>query len=188
MHIVDVFMKSTQPYSQSRPIQSVKPSQETHDDFENRVWKERMHSSPEGKMLIPPGAFKNALSEAAKRKSMKIPGQRNATYTKCFESGVMVVEPLLTTVDVAGVQPERLFVPADGVRGSGKRVWKNFPFIPSWSGSTKFYILDDLITESIFVEHLKEAGNLIGIGRFRPKNNGYYGRFEIVKHIYGEAV
>ena len=28
--------------------------------------------------------------------------------------------------------------------------------------------------------HLKEAGQFIGLGRFRPRKNGYYGRFEIV--------
>ena len=26
---------------------------------------------------------------------------------------------------------------------------------------------------------LREAGKFIGIGRFRPRNNGYYGRFDV---------
>lgn len=181
MHIiVTAKLKSTSFYSQGRPIQSEKPAKETPDNFENRTWRERMHVDPEGYIQIPPGSFKNALSEAAKRKSMKIPGQRNSTYTKCFEAGIMVVDPLRTTVKAADVLPERLFVPSDGMRGGGKRVWKNFPLIPAWEGSVDFHIFDGAITEPVFREHLVEAGNLVGVGRFRPKNNGYYGRFTVL--------
>jgi hypothetical protein len=42
-----------------------------------------------------------------------------------------------------------------------------------------FHILDDVISPDVFEQHLKDAGNFIGIGRFRPRNNGYYGRFSV---------
>jgi len=74
-----------------------------------------------------------------------------------------------------------LFVPADGKRGSGKRVEKCFPVIPEWQGDLAFYILDETITEDVFRYHLEQAGKFIGIGFFRPRNNGYFGRFEVVK-------
>jgi len=57
---------------------------------------------------------------------------------------------------------------------------KCFPLIPSWSGTVEFHILDQTITKEPFEETLREAGNFIGIGRFRPKNNGFYGRFRLV--------
>ena len=41
----------------------------------------------------------------------------------------------------------------------------------------------ETITLSVFRKHLEEAGKFIGIGRFRPRNNGFYGRFE-VKEIH----
>lgn len=41
----------------------------------------------------------------------------------------------------------------------------------------EFLILDEIITEEVFREHLADAGSFIGIGRFRPRNNGFYGRF-----------
>jgi hypothetical protein len=31
----------------------------------------------------------------------------------------------------------------------------------------------------VFAEHLREAGNFIGVGRFRPEKGGYYGRYKV---------
>jgi len=46
-----------------------------------------------------------------------------------------------------------------------------------------FYILDEIITKEVFERTLTMAGQFIGIGRFRPQNNGFYGRFEVVMVI-----
>jgi len=50
--------------------------------------------------------------------------------------------------------------------------------IPVWGGEVEFIIIDDTINEQAFRYHIEQAGQLIGIGRFRPRNNGYYGRFK----------
>ena len=84
--------------------------------------------------------------------------------------------PAIKAADVKG---EWLFVPSDGVRGSGKRVDKCFPVIHEWGGNVTFHVLDETITEDVFLNHLKQAGAFIGIGRFRPRNNGFYGRFAV---------
>lgn len=174
-------LESVSPYSQSRKIQSIKPREETSVDFEKRTWKERCHVGTDGNLFIPPMAFKNCLAEAAKMISMKIPGQRNATYTKFFEAGILIMEPMPLSIKLADVQGEWLFVPADGKRGGGKRVDKCFPVIPAWRGSLNVHVLADEITREVFEAHLEKAGSYIGIGRFRPRNNGYYGRFKVVK-------
>lgn len=169
------------PYSQSKVIETPKNAKETHDDHEERTWRERMHITDEGLVFIPPTALKNCLSEAAKYLAKKIPGQGKATYTKHFEAGVMCVEPVVLSIKGGEVKGERLFVPADGKRGGSSRVWKRFPKIPAgWEGEAEFIILDPLVTRDVFLEHLVEAGKYIGIGRFRPRNNGYYGRFEVL--------
>ena len=36
---------------------------------------------------------------------------------------------------------------------------------------------DDKMT--VFEHVLNQMGNIIGVGRFRPRNNGYYGRFVV---------
>lgn len=51
--------------------------------------------------------------------------------------------------------------------------------IESWCGLITIHVLDDTITEDVLEDHLKQAGQFIGIGRFRPRNNGYYGRFKV---------
>ena len=175
-------LESVSNYSQSRHYDKdeVPPlKQELDKDYENRTWRNRMHVNDSGNVFIPPMAFKNCISEVAKYKSVKIPGKRNATYTKHFESGILVLESLELSIQGKDVPGEHLFVPSDGIRGSGKRVWKWFPLIAQWSGEVVFYILDEIITEDVFWQHLADAGNFIGVGRFRPSRNGFYGRFRI---------
>jgi hypothetical protein len=175
-----VQLESVSPYSQSRHYDVEKLEKEIPKDYEARTWQERLHVDDKGNVFIPPMAFKNCLSEAAKYLGIQVPGKGKANYTKHFEAGVLVTEPLLLSVKKEEVKGEWLFVPSDGKRGGGRRVDKCFPVIQQWSGTVAFYILDELITESVFRQHLEEAGKFIGIGRFRPRNNGFYGRFKVI--------
>lgn len=168
------------PLSQSRYITEPKKSKETAADHEERCWRHRLHSNSDGNVIMPPMAFKNCLTEAARFLSIKIPGKGQKTYTKSFEAGVLVTEPLVIDVKAADVVGERMFVPSDGVKGGGKRVEKIFPVIPEWEGRVDFLIYDSAITEEVFTRVLTEAGRFVGLGRFRPFNGGYYGRFDVV--------
>ena len=172
-------LKSVSPYSQSRFHNEEKLEKEGHDDYEKRTWIKRLHINEDGKVLIPPMSFKNCLSECARYISMQIPGKGKATYTKHFEAGVMVTGPLVLDITEDQVKGEWLHVPSDGRRGGTKRVLKCFPYVPQWDGDVIFYIFDDTITEDVFKYHLEQAGKFIGIGRFRPRNNGFYGRFTV---------
>jgi len=183
-------LEGVSPYSQSAPIKSVKNTGESSDVFEERTWRERMHVDEKGYVFIPPMAVKNAMPEVAKFLSESVPGKGKATWTKHFEAGILAIEPITLGVKADDVQGERLFVPASGKRGDGKRVWRTFPLIPSgWRGRCELMILDPAIIgdiernknirESAFVRHLEHAGKFIGLGRFRPRNNGFYGRFKV---------
>ena len=184
MHTAICKLKSMSPYSQSKYIQEKKTRDETHADFEKRSWIQRCHWDAEGYMYIPPMSFKNCLSEAAKYKSIQIPGKGKSTYTKHFEAGVLVVEPLRLSVTQDQIKHEWLHVPSDGRRGGTTRVEKCFPLVPTWDGDVEFLILDEIITQEVFEEHLRDAGSFIGIGRFRPRNNGFYGRFAVESVIW----
>lgn len=72
-----------------------------------------------------------------------------------------------------------IFTPSDGVPGSGKRVWRCYPMISQWTGEVEIIIADDTITEDVFKDVLTQAGQLIGLGRFRVRNRGNYGRFSV---------
>ena len=174
-----VGLRSVSPYSQSRHYTVDKLPRELARDYEARTWRERLHVNSDGNVFIPPMAFKNALSEAAKFLSMPVPGKGKATYTKNIEAGILVPEGVDLGIRAADVEGEWLFLPSDGKRGSGKRVDKCFPLIRQWSGHVTFLILDEIVTREVFAEHIELAGKFIGIGRFRPRNNGFYGRFVV---------
>ena len=124
-------------------------------------------------------SFKNCLSDVAKFLGMQIPGKKQRTYTKHFVSGILCPEPLVLPIKKEEVEGVWQFVPSNGQRGGGKRVSKCFPVIQEWEGDVTFYILDETVTEKVFAQHLEEAGKFIGLGVFRPQNNGFYGRFTV---------
>jgi hypothetical protein len=181
MRVCIATLESISPYSQSRHYETEKLNKERPDDYEARTWRDRLHADDSGEVFIPPMAFKNALSEIAKFLSVQIPGKGKATFTKHFEAGVLVMEAAKLGIKKENVEGEWFFVPADGRRGGSKRVKKCFPVIRNWQADVKFYILDETVTREVFEQHLVESGRFIGIGRFRPRNNGFYGRFKVLR-------
>jgi len=170
-------------YSQGRAYQRdvQKKHKENSEDYEERTWKERVHAKPDGKVFIPGIALSNCIKEAAKFLSIQVPGKGKATYTKHFDAGINIFDDVELDVLKDDVEGEWLFVPGDGQQGGGKRVWKCFPFIEvgKWGGEFLITITDDAITEDVLRTVLLAAGNQIGIGRWRPRNRGQYGRFEV---------
>lgn len=175
-------LKSVSPYSQSKHYVVDKLPKELAGDYEKRTWRERLHVDKDNYVVIPPMSFANSLKEAAKYLSIPVPGKGKSLFTKHFEAGVMVPEPLQLPIKKEDVDEEWVFVPSDGQRGGSTRVDKCFPLIREWEGTVTFYIMDDVITQDVFRQVLETSGALIGIGRFRPRNWGYYGRF-IVEEI-----
>lgn len=192
-----VTVRGMTAYSQSRFHNTEKLQKELSDDYERRTWRNRLHVNEDGHVMVPPLAFKNCMSEIAKFLGQQIPGKGKSTYTKHFEAGIQVInEPMIRVngkpIHKDEVPGEAMFVPADGIRGSGKRVMKTYPMVPKyWTTTVVFEISDSVITDKVFFEHLEQAGRLIGIGTFRVRNNGTLGRFMVeqepdeAKSIYG---
>ena len=187
MKTVIASVEGVSPYSQGRAYEVEKLQGEGPDDYERRTWRNRLHVDAAGQVFIPPMSYKNALAEAAKFLSIGIPGKGKSTYTKHFEAGVLAVEPAPLGIRAEDVECERLFVPADGRPGGGKRVHKYFPIIqPGWRADFSFMVLDETVLQTssdgimtVFEYILRRTGQFIGIGRFRPRNRGYYGRFAV---------
>lgn len=181
MKIAKCTLKSVSPYSQNKYYKTPKDEKELSAAYEERTWRDRCHTDKDNNIIIPPMVFANSLKEAAKYMSIPIPGKSKQTFTKNFEAGILVTDPITLPIKKENVEGEWLFVPSNGQRGSGSRVEKCFPVIREWEGVVTYYILDDIITEDVFKRVLDTCGNLIGVGRFRPRNLGYYGRFRVVK-------
>jgi hypothetical protein len=186
MKIVTFHLTGASPYSQSRPHLDEYLDGESHDDFRRRTWRSHLHVDKDGWVFSTPASIKNCLSESAKFMNIGIPGKGKSTYTKHCEAGVACIEPIRLGIKAADVQSETLFLPADGRRGSGKRVWKTYPILPEWSGDVELVILDETVLQTskrtgnpVLQDIAESAGQFIGLGRFRPKNNGWYGRFTV---------
>lgn len=176
-----VALESATPLCMSKYIAVPKLDKEGPDDFEKRTWRERIHADDKGEVFIPPMALKFSITEAAAFNGEKIKGRGQATWTKHFEAGILVAAPVMLGIKKDTVPGQWLLMNADGKRGSGTRVMRQIPTIPSWKGTAVYYILDDTITKEVFARTLEQAGLLIGIGQFRPRRGGYCGRYSVKK-------
>lgn len=179
MRVADVTLKGISPYSQSKYSKVERQDQESGSAHEERTWRNRCHVDAEGRIVIPPMAFKHAVCEQAKRLGMKIEGKRGATYAKYLNAGLLVMEGLTLPVTKDKVEGEWLFVPANGRAGDSTRVERCYPIVREWGGTVRFIILDDIITEKVFEAHVRKAGQFVGIGRWRPERGGMNGRFQV---------
>ena len=177
-----VTLTSASPYSQSRLYSAEVPKleKESSGDYDGRNWREHQHYDRKtGEVYIPPMALKNALMECAQYLGEKIPGKGQATWTKHFTAGLLVTDPVMLGLHKDETEGETFMCHADGKRNSGTRVPRKFPVIHEWEAKATFYILDETITKDVFARYLEEAGKFIGVGRFRPRNGGFYGRFHV---------
>lgn len=179
--IVTVSLESISPYSSSRMHDTPKLDKERPDEYEQRTWREKLTADEAEQAVIPAMAFKQALDRCAKVLGLQVPGKGKATFTKHFLSGCLCESDVQLGVKKDQVQSVTINAHADGVRGSGKRVKRTFPVIPKWAATAKFIILDDAITKDVFERVMKESGQFVGVGRFRPENGGLNGRYKATK-------
>lgn len=173
------------PYSQSALQKSPMNDRESHDDFDERTWREKCTVNDKGQVCAPQMGFKQAVDTAAYKLGEKVPNRRGATFKNFFASGFFCNGdvPLANGKPLTPGDASMIMINANsnGIRGSGKRVKRRFPQFAQWTGVVEFTILDDVITKEVFERHLKAAGMIVGIGRYRPENGGTNGRFRPVK-------
>lgn len=158
-----------------------KAEKEPPADYELRAWRERCHVDRDGFVFIPPTAFKEAITQAARYLGVKIPGRGNNSYTKHFTAGIIISEGIKLGIKKADVPGEWLYLNADGKKGGNKRVWRCMPYIEEWRGDLSIHVLDDTITQDVLAYHLEQSGVFVGIGRFSPQRGGYYGRYRVAE-------
>lgn len=175
-----VTVEGIAPYSASRAHEEPKLAKETHDDYDARTWRHKLTLGPNGTVVIPSGGWKQAVDGAAKMVGGKIPGKGQATYSKLFLTGVLVEGDADLEIDPNTVEHVRIHCNADGVRGSGKRVFRRFPQIPHWKTKVHFLITDPNLPDEVFERVVIAAGRCQGVGRWRPEKGGSNGRFSVV--------
>ncbi len=185
--VAHLTLASITPYSQSRQHDEPKLEGENHEAYDARTWRHKMSvatRSGTDTVVIPAHGLHQAIAAAAKYSKRQIPGQGKATWTAKFLSGITLFEDPALGIDPASVGVVTISANSDGVRGSGKRVPRRFPIIPTWEASFDVFILDPIITQDVFREMVEIAGMFIGIGRFRPEKGGTNGRFKIASLVW----
>jgi hypothetical protein len=179
--IATLTLEGLAPYSQSRQHDEPRLEGESHDAYDRRTWPSKQTvETRDGKrtVVVPAHAILQCFASAARYSKKQIPGQGKATWTAKFTSGLALLENPALNVDPSTVQHVVISANSDGKRGSGTRVPRRFPVIDvGWEFTTDIYILDPIITQSIFEEIVGISGMFIGIGRFRPEKGGTNGRF-----------
>jgi len=190
MKRVTIFIEGIAPYSASRGTDdNPRADRETHEDYDQRIWREKANVTPEGKVCIPAMAFKQAMDTTAYKLGEKVPNRRGATFKNFFVSGLIceadavlhVNGKILTRADA---EPVTISANSDGVRGSGKRVPRTFPVFRKWECEVVMIVTDDILTQAIIEQHARAAGIVAGVGRFRPEKGGPNGRFRVKKFAW----
>ena len=151
---------------------------EAPGDYDDRTWREKAHTGPNGNIIIPANALMTFIRTTAQRLGMKLKGQK--TFGKVFAGGFMIVDGMDLGVTPDALKPNRVYVNSDGVRGSGKRVWRTFPMLHDWGGSFTIDVFRTEITEDILREHIEWGLAFVGMGSFRPENGNIFGRGSLV--------
>ena len=187
--IATVAIEGISPMTQSKMHSDPKLAGELADAYDMRTWRSKLNVSDDGKsIVIPAVAVHQALVSAAKYSKQQIPGQGKATWTAKFQAGIMLMESPRLNIDPESVGHIVISANSDGVRGSGKRVARRFPIIPTgWRSEFQIYVIDPIITRQVMADMLEKAGLFIGLGQFRPQNGGTNGRFRIVRLDWQDA-
>ena len=179
--LATVSLESTSPYSCSRMHGVAKLAKESHDAYDQRTWRDKAHYNSDGKVIIPRMSIKFSLVGGAAYLGERVQGKNMKTWTQYFTSAIHIMDDIVLPQKREDVQSITLYCHANGNRRSGKRVARTFPLILSWAATVQINVLDETITEDIFGRVLEHAGAFIGIGRFRPENGGYNGRYVVRK-------
>ncbi len=168
MRDVTIAIEGITPYSASIPIEDAFLKGESRDEHEKRRWREKAHVDDRGVVFIPGVSFKMALDEVAGVLKEKIKGKGNSTWTAQFKTGVTAMSDLSLGIKIDDVKSIALYCNADGRRGSGTRVWRYFPIIPTWRGALDMRVFNDTLSTEVFERYFEQAGILAGVGRGRP--------------------
>jgi len=152
-----------------------KPENVSDDEWDKQNWKNRAHIRDD-KLFVPGGAIRQCISATAAYLSIKKKGI--STWTKHFDRGILVPNAMVLDASPDDIECVSLFIPSDGKRGGGRRVWRRFPAINKWSGEVDVYVIDTSIPKEVFIRVATGMGMFSGLGSMRVGNGGEGGMFD----------
>lgn len=127
----------------------------------------------DGKCYIPSDQIRGALINAGSYVKAKV-GGRSKSMKQIVAAMFMV-------------SPEQIIIPDYDVIDKRSAVNRNIkarvisirPKWTNWEVEFTLLVMNSTITKETIQEIISHAGNYVGIGSFRPTNNGMFGRFEL---------
>lgn len=189
-----------------RKTQEKRKSDEDWTEYDDRTWQQKLCRTGQQKLwlddqkllVLSPFCVTNSLVEAAiwldeitiqvvRLSAGKLSGSK--TFTTRFLSGITPGRAPEVFVrngkgewrraEIKDVKPVTINVPADGKRGSKKRVDRVFPALHNWAAEGDCYVWDELITKEVFTRHFETVGRFIGWGSMRRGGGGVNGSFTV---------
>jgi hypothetical protein len=183
--VATITIEGISPYSSSRihgtPFLSPEEKKD-HAGYDKRTWMEKAHFDSEGKVFVPKKALLESVIEASKRRGTKVAGRGNKTFGSLMEGGIIVLDDLYTGAMKSDLRSATFNCHAKGDRKDHARVPRIFPMLDKWGGKIKVVLTDPNITRDEFEASVRDAGVMVGVGRYRPANRGDNGRF-VVKTV-----
>lgn len=143
-----------------------------HDDLVRAEY--HCYRNPDGKCYIPADQIRGSLIGAGTYMKAKVGGRSRSMKT-------LVAATFIPT-------PDQILIPDFDTIDKRSAVNKNVkariivlrPKWTTWEASFKLEVHEDTVTKETIKELLTYAGQYVGIGSFRPTNNGMFGRFEVI--------
>jgi hypothetical protein len=132
------------------------------------------YRNTEGKCYIPAEQLRIAMINGGTYLKSKV-----GTKTKSMK-GIIAA--------VLQINPEEILLPDYDVIDKRSAVNKNIkarimvirPKWLTWQAEFKMILDNGTLTKEMVTELINVTGNYVGIGSYRPTNNGYFGRFKLV--------
>jgi len=179
MEKIEIEIKGETPYLMHAFPMTKADEKETKrpgiSDYTKEV-EESLYRLPDGKIYVPSTQIQGSLIEAGK--NFQIPGKKKSTYSGLI-GGLLIITPDAIIINPQEFVIDRRSVVVPATRG---RVIRERPKFNNWS--LKFNIEnleEDGIPNTTVKKILDYAGSYIGIGDFRPKKKGPFGRFIVTK-------
>ena len=174
------YLKGASPLSFGRRYEDERPKDVDPWEHEVKTWRERVHTNSDNECIIPALMLKGALVSVAKLLGDKIKGSSGQKYWKPLKAGVIAENDI-----PLGIKKDELEYEDVYVTQRGQQIRRRFPIIREWEGWITFTVVpDSIVTQKKFAEYLNLAGQMAGIGRYRPPNGGTYGKFTVEKIEY----
>lgn len=151
-----------------------KKTDEDHELIAQSEWRGALYWSESTGPYLPTGNIRSSIWEGGKLSKLGKDIQRG-TVIPSDKTPIIYKGPR----DPDALWASGLFYDCRSVVISGRRIMRYRPLFNDWSVLVDIMYDPAVIDQDVLVQAAETAGNLIGIGDFRPNKGGSFGRYKV---------